>query len=197
MVVEPPEGSAFIKAAAFIGDMQVELRFFATFRAAVGQKIIEREYADGATVGEVLEAVEEEFADLEGEILDDGGEIRPQLSILKNGKQVVHLEGTATTLADGDRLSLFPPVAGGATVEKAYRGISERLALHYLTESLGGERVGDHRVEADGWAAETSAAKVHIGTSALELTEVTVTFEGESLDGIVEAFSQKAMRAGG
>ncbi|WP_435319489.1 ubiquitin-like small modifier protein 1 [Haloarchaeobius sp. TZWSO28] len=93
--------------------MNLELRFFANFREAVGQKTITREYdEEAATVGTVLTALEAEFGGLEGELLEDG-EIRPQLSVLKNGRDVVHMEGTATTLDDGDTLSVFPPVAGG------------------------------------------------------------------------------------
>jgi len=94
-------------------DISLELRFFATYRAAVGQKILDREFEAGVTVGEVLEAIESEFPELAGDILDEDGDIQPQLSVLKNGREVVHMEGTATTLEDGDRLSIFPPVAGG------------------------------------------------------------------------------------
>lgn len=82
--------------------------------------------------------------------------------------------------------------------EKSFRGISERLAITYL-EHLGGERTdaGD-AVEGDGWRASLSSETVSIGAT-LELTEVTVAFEGEAdvLDETVEKFSQKAMRAGG
>ncbi|MCT9097893.1 ubiquitin-like small modifier protein 1 [Haloarchaeobius sp. HME9146] len=93
--------------------MNLELRFFANFREAVGQKTITREYDDeAATVETVLTALEAEFEGLDGELLEDG-EIRPQLSVLKNGRDVVHMEGTATALEDGDTLSVFPPVAGG------------------------------------------------------------------------------------
>ncbi|WP_267640816.1 ubiquitin-like small modifier protein 1 [Haloarchaeobius amylolyticus] len=92
--------------------MNVELRFFANFREAVGQKTIARRYDESDTVGDVLAALEAEFGGLEGELLEDG-EIRPQLSVLKNGRDVVHMDGPATTLADGDTLSVFPPVAGG------------------------------------------------------------------------------------
>lgn len=81
--------------------------------------------------------------------------------------------------------------------EKAYRGISKRLAAQYL-ENLGGERAGEDRVEGDGWVAELSAETVRAAGS-MELTEVTVVFEGEedALGPLVEAFSRKAMRAGG
>lgn len=92
--------------------MELDLRFFATFREAVGRKEIDRSFDDDATVGDVLTALEGEFEGLEGRLLENGS-IRPQLSVLKNGRDVVHMEGVETTLEDGDLLSVFPPVAGG------------------------------------------------------------------------------------
>ncbi|WP_420028446.1 hypothetical protein [Haloglomus litoreum] len=75
--------------------------------------------------------------------------------------------------------------------------MSERLVRHYLT-NLGGEAVDDHTVEGPDWRVETSAEKVHVAGS-MELTEVTVTFEGppETLEPLMEQFGRKAMRAGG
>ena len=49
---------------------------------------------------------------LDGNLIEDG-DIRDMLTILKNGREVVHLDGLATVLEDGDTLSVFPPVAGG------------------------------------------------------------------------------------
>lgn len=92
--------------------MRLELRFFATFREAVGTKTIEREYEDGALVGDVLGALEDEFEGLEGQILQNGG-LKPQINVLKNGREVLHMAGIETELEDGDTLSVFPPVAGG------------------------------------------------------------------------------------
>lgn len=81
--------------------------------------------------------------------------------------------------------------------ERTFRGISVRLARHYLT-NLGGEAVADDRVEGDGWTADLSSSEASIGPS-LKLTEVTVVFEGEeeTLDRLIDRFAQKAMRAGG
>lgn len=90
-------------------DVTLELRFFATFREAVGQKTLERDYPEGTTVGDVLTDLVEEY---EMDLFEDG-DLRPQLSIMKNGKDVVHLDGLDTRLDDGDTLSVFPPVAGG------------------------------------------------------------------------------------
>ena len=81
--------------------------------------------------------------------------------------------------------------------EKQYRGISQRLAIHYL-EGLGGEQVSEDVVEAEDWRASFSSEKVEIGPT-IELTELTVAFEGEEevLDPLIERFGRKAMRAGG
>lgn len=82
-------------------------------------------------------------------------------------------------------------------VDRTFRGISERLAIRYLT-NLGGERVDEETVEGEDWTATISSDTVGIGPS-LTLTEVTVVFEGDSetLEPLVEDFAQKAMRAGG
>lgn len=81
--------------------------------------------------------------------------------------------------------------------EKQFRGISQRLAAHYL-RNLGGEGESDDRIEGDGWHAELSAAKVN-PVASITLTEVTVVFVGPEavLDPLVEDFARKAMRAGG
>lgn len=91
--------------------MHLTLKFFANFREAVGQKLLEREFPDATTVGDVLAALETDYEELN---LLERGDLRPQINVLKNGREVLHLAGVETTLEDGDTLSIFPPVAGGA-----------------------------------------------------------------------------------
>lgn len=91
--------------------MTVQMRFFATFREAVGSKTIERDYGV-TTVGDALRELESEFPGLAGELLEDG-RVRPQVNVLLNGRDVEHEEGIDTGLDDEDTLSIFPPVAGG------------------------------------------------------------------------------------
>lgn len=88
-------------------------------------------------------------------------------------------------------------MATRARVERSFRGISERLAVRYLT-NLGGERIDDGTVAGDDWQATVSSETIGVGPS-MTLTEVTVTFEGpaERLEPLVDSFAQKAMRAGG
>jgi hypothetical protein len=85
---------------------------------------------------------------------------------------------------------------------RSFRGISVRLAVHYLG-NLGGEAVDDPPagtealVEADDWVATFASHTVGIGPT-VSLTEVRVRFAGgPGLDDLVERFAQKAMRAGG
>ncbi|MFB6130231.1 MAG: ubiquitin-like small modifier protein 1 [Salinigranum sp.] len=92
--------------------MELTLRFFATFREAVGEKTIARDFADDATVGDVLTALEAEFDGLEDKLIEDG-DLAPQINVLKNGRGVIHMDGLETELTDGDTVSVFPPVAGG------------------------------------------------------------------------------------
>ena len=226
--------------------MELELRFFATFREAVGRKTVVREFEDGSDVGEVLSVLEAEYDEMDGRLIVDG-DLAPQINVLKNGREVLHLQGLETALADGDRLSVFPPVAGGTTDadaagdtaddgttdadaagdtaddaddtrtdpavpptedgwvrrEVAYRGISRRLAAHYLV-NLGGHLVDADdpaaatRVDGDGWRA-TLRAETVTAAASITLTEVTVSFAGETavLEALLPRFKQKAMRAGG
>lgn len=92
--------------------LEIELRLFANFREAVGQKTTTREFAEPVSVGDVLSSIEEEFEGLNGKLLSQDG-LQPQINVLKNGQGVLHLDGLDEELKEGDRLSIFPPVAGG------------------------------------------------------------------------------------
>jgi molybdopterin synthase sulfur carrier subunit len=98
----------------------------------------------------------------------------------------------------------LPPAEDGWKRETvAYRGISRRLAAHYL-RNLGGELVGTDdpaaatRVDGDGWRATLSAETV-TAAAAITLTEVTAEFAGDpdALAQLLPKYRQKAMRAGG
>jgi len=93
--------------------MELTLKFFATFREAVGSKIVDRSFPDASTVGDVLTALESEYDGLAGNLLEDG-DLKPQINVLLNGREVLHMEGVETAVSDGDTIAVFPPVAGGA-----------------------------------------------------------------------------------
>ena len=64
---------------------------------------------DGATVAEVLRALEEEHPDVKGWILDEQGNIREHINVFVNkeyGRQ-------ATPLRPEDRVHIIPAISGG------------------------------------------------------------------------------------
>ncbi|MFC7080392.1 ubiquitin-like small modifier protein 1 [Halorussus caseinilyticus] len=90
--------------------LTVELTFYATFREAVGRKSLTRELPASATLGDALADAAEEYPDLDGEILDESGELRHGVRALKNGRESADAD---TRLEDGDEVSFVTPIHGG------------------------------------------------------------------------------------
>jgi sulfur-carrier protein len=64
---------------------------------------------DGATVAEVLRALEREHPDVKGWILDEQGAIREHINVFVN-KEYGREE---TALGPGDRVHILPAISGG------------------------------------------------------------------------------------
>lgn len=92
--------------------MEVELRFFAMVREAVGERTVTREFEAGTTVLDVLQLLESAYPALEGTLVE-AGDVARSVTVLRNGTNVTHHADGATELRDGDRLSITPPVTGG------------------------------------------------------------------------------------
>ncbi|MFB6106297.1 MAG: ubiquitin-like small modifier protein 1 [Halobacteriaceae archaeon] len=91
--------------------MHVEVKFFARIREETGTDATRREFPDGATVGDVLDAVRETYPALD--LLDADGDVHGHLNVLRNDRNVYYLDGLDTPLEDGDTVSIFSPVSGG------------------------------------------------------------------------------------
>jgi len=46
-------------------------------------------------------------------VFDAHGEVKSDITILKNGRNIVFLEGLDTKLNEGDKIAIFPPICGG------------------------------------------------------------------------------------
>lgn len=46
-------------------------------------------------------------------LFDDQGGLRPDLTIMRNGRNVAFLGSLDTVLSPGDQIAIFPPVYGG------------------------------------------------------------------------------------
>jgi molybdopterin synthase sulfur carrier subunit len=68
---------------------------------------------DGATVGEVLDALYGRFGGLRDRIAEDGG-LRRFVNVYLGGEDIRFLDGLETAVADGDEVTILPAVAGGS-----------------------------------------------------------------------------------
>ncbi len=68
--------------------------------------------ADGATVGDVIAALERTYPGIRDQLLEDGA-MRRFVNIFLNDEDIRFLDQLNTRLADGDSLAILPALAGG------------------------------------------------------------------------------------
>ncbi len=91
--------------------MPVEIKLPTVLRAqADGQATVA---VDGATVGEVFNALVAKYPSLRGNLLDDNGGMHKLVNVYKYDDDIRYLDGLDTKVDDGDVLSILPAVAGG------------------------------------------------------------------------------------
>jgi molybdopterin synthase sulfur carrier subunit len=66
----------------------------------------------GGTVGEALDAVFDEHADLRARITEDGT-LRRFVNVYVSGEDIRFQDGLETQVNDGDEVTILPAVAGG------------------------------------------------------------------------------------
>ena len=69
---------------------------------------------DGASVGEVLKALDDAHPGLAERLFDESGQLRRFVNVFLSDEDVRFLEGLQTPVRPGDTLSIVPAVAGGA-----------------------------------------------------------------------------------
>ncbi|HEV2639763.1 MAG TPA: ubiquitin-like small modifier protein 1 [Actinocrinis sp.] len=67
----------------------------------------------GATLGEVVDALEAAHPGLRDRVLDDSGKLRRFVNVYVDDDDVRFAEGLATPTKDGSNVSIIPAVAGG------------------------------------------------------------------------------------
>jgi MoaD family protein len=67
---------------------------------------------EGTTVGDVLDALYEQFGGLRERIADDHG-LRRFVNVYIGGEDIRFLDGLETVVSDGDEVTILPAVAGG------------------------------------------------------------------------------------
>jgi molybdopterin synthase sulfur carrier subunit len=68
---------------------------------------------DGATVGEVLDAVFDRHGELRDRLSDGDGGLRRFVNVYVDGEDIRFGSGLETAVADGNEVQILPAVAGG------------------------------------------------------------------------------------
>ncbi|QKY20186.1 MoaD/ThiS family protein [Halolamina sp. CBA1230] len=87
----------------------MQWKLFADLAEAAGDRTVEVDVEDDATVGDALESLLAAKPALRERALTDDGELRGDVNLLKNGESV----DAGASVQAGDELALFPPVSGG------------------------------------------------------------------------------------
>lgn len=86
--------------------MKVKVKLFARLRELTGEAILERTLAEGATIADLVELLQEEFPKL--------AQVVPRTIISLNQE----FAGPQSRLTEGDEVAFFPPVSGGSEAGK-------------------------------------------------------------------------------
>ena len=90
--------------------MSVEVRVTSVLQRVIGSKSVQ---AEGATIAEVLQGVNERFPGFREQITMEDGSLHRFVNIYINGEDVRYVDGINTAVKDGDEVSIVPAVAGG------------------------------------------------------------------------------------
>ena len=91
--------------------MSVPVRIPAQLRTLTGGE--SRVDVEGATVGEVLKALDATYPGFGDRLFDEGGALRRFVNVFLDEEDVRFLDGLATPVTDGQTISIVPAVAGG------------------------------------------------------------------------------------
>lgn len=90
--------------------MAISVRIPAPLRSLTQGK--EEVHASGATVAGVIAELERQYPGLRDRLLDDKG-VRRFINLYVNDEDVRFLQALATTVKDGDTMTIVPAIAGG------------------------------------------------------------------------------------
>ncbi len=91
--------------------MSTPVRIPTPLRKLTGdQEIVE---AEGSTVGEILQSLDDHYPGLKDRICDEKGNVRRFVNVYLNDEDIRFLDDKKTPVISGDEISIVPAIAGG------------------------------------------------------------------------------------
>lgn len=69
--------------------------------------------ASGATIGDILDNLDQAFPGLKERICDEAGDVRRFVNVFVNDEDIRFLDEKNTAVKDTDEISIVPAIAGG------------------------------------------------------------------------------------
>lgn len=101
---------SFEKCCIIFYMAKITIKMYATIREKFKEEKVE---LAAPTVIIAIRSLVEKYPILKDEVLDENLDLKNDYIYLVNGRNVEFLEKGETPLKDGDKISIFPPVAGG------------------------------------------------------------------------------------
>jgi sulfur-carrier protein len=92
--------------------MTVRIRFFARFRELLGTDIVV-DAPEGKVLSDLVKKVAEKNKEGYDAIFNENGVFHEFVILMQNGRRIETADAQKITVADGDEIAVFPPVAGG------------------------------------------------------------------------------------
>ena len=94
--------------------MNMDVNFYATLRAIVGQKTVHVDMPPNTTALQLVEMVSEKHPALRDELLDAENRFQRHMKMFINGREAIYLADEFDTIVQpDDKIDIFPPVGGG------------------------------------------------------------------------------------
>jgi len=93
--------------------MSIRVRFFARFRELLGNEVIAEPSSPGTSLSGLVRQIAQKNKEGYAAIFDEKGAFREFVIVMRNAKRVDTADADRVTVADGDEIAVFPPVAGG------------------------------------------------------------------------------------
>ena len=89
---------------------KIKIKLFLTLQKNISS---DNNIVEASTMIEAVKELIKKYSLLKRELVNEDFTLKDDYIYLVNGRNIAFLQGENTTLKDGDRITIFPPIGGG------------------------------------------------------------------------------------